>query len=96
MKILFAGFQENPAIIEFQNIIKNECKLLGFDFDNKRSYPHVTLLRIKGQEDISRLINFNNCIIKCDKFTIDTFSIVKSILKPSGSEFNTIKSFNLI
>ncbi len=96
LKILFAGFQENPAIIEFQNIIKNECKLLGFDSDNKKFHPHVTLLRIKEQEDISRLINFNNCIIKGDKFTIDTFSIVKSVLKPSGSEYNTIKSFKLI
>jgi RNA 2',3'-cyclic 3'-phosphodiesterase len=96
LKILFAGFQENQAIIEFQEIIKKECELLGFESVNKKFHPHVTLLRIKDKENISRLVNFNNYAIEGDEFIIKKFSIVKSELKPSGSEYNIVKSFKLI
>jgi RNA 2',3'-cyclic 3'-phosphodiesterase len=96
LKILFAGFQENQAILEFQEIIKNECELLGFESVNKKFHPHVTLLRIKGKDNINRLVKFNNYDIKGDEFIINTFSIVKSELKPTGSEYSIVKSFKLI
>lgn len=96
LKIMFAGIEENNSIMEFQQLIKNECQLLGFDSVNKKYHPHLTLLRIKGNEDISKLVKFNNHKINGEEFNITRFSIVKSELKPNGSEYSIVKSFKLI
>ena len=96
LKIMFAGIEENNLIIEFQKIIINECQLLGFDSVNKKYHPHLTILRIKGNEDMSTLEKFNNHKIDGEEFNITSFSIVKSELKPNGSEYSIVKSFKLI
>lgn len=96
LKIMFAGIEENNSIMEFQKIIKNECQLLGFESVNKKYHPHLTMLRVKGNEDLSTLAKFNNHKIDVDEFSITSFSIVKSELKPNGSEYSIVKSFKLI
>lgn len=96
LKILFASIEENIKLNELHNIIEDECTLLGFDKENRNFKPHVTMLRLKGREDLSKLRKFSNYHIDDINFEIDSFSIVKSELDPSGSRFTILKRFNLI
>lgn len=96
LKILFANLLENKKIIELFNLIEEECGLLGFEKETRKFYPHLTLLRIKDNENIERLLKFNNYQIKNTEFNINSFSVIKSELLRTGSEYTIVKRFNLL
>ncbi len=96
LKILFANFEENKKIVELYNIIEEECELLGFERETRKFYPHLTLLRIKDDEDVERLLKFSNSQIKNSEFNINSFSVIKSELLRTGSEYTIVKRFNLL
>jgi len=96
LKILFASFHDNQNILKFQKIVEDECKLLGFEKERRKFRPHLTLLRIKGNEDIIRLTKFNKAIIKDPELRIEKFSIIKSELTRNGSQYSKVKSFKMI
>jgi 2'-5' RNA ligase len=96
LKILYASIIQNDCVNLLFNKIEDECGLCGFNKEKRKFHPHITLLRLKGKEDISKLIKFHNHKIELPKFTISTFSLIKSELKPTGSEYTKIKSYNLI
>ena len=94
LKILFASLRKNEKISEFQRLIENECELIGFSKERRKFSPHITLLRLKGHEDLNKLIKYNNLNIDYPEFCFTTFSVYKSELKPTGSEYTKLKSFN--
>lgn len=96
LKILFAAVDDSTQIQEFYKIINDECELLGFKWENRKFKPHLTMLRIKNNENINRLIVFNKKKIDNIKFDINSFSILKSELKSGGSEYSIVKKINLI
>jgi len=96
LKILFASINENEQIDKIHKLIEDECTMVGFNRKNRNFKPHVTLLRLRGYEELSKLSKFSNYKIDDIEFNINSFSIVKSELKTAGSQFTTIKSFNLI
>ena len=93
--ILYIGLKENSDIKKLHSEIEDECELLGFTKEKRKFKPHLTLLRIRGKEDLNQLNKFNNLSIE-HKFKISSFSLIKSELKPTGSEYTIIKSFKLI
>ncbi len=95
-KILFAGFKENDELINVHKKIEKECELLGFSREKRRFMPHVTLMRIKENTNVSLLKNINNHPINIEPFNIETFSLMKSTLKPTGSVYSKVKSFKLL
>ncbi len=95
-KILYAGFNENTNFNNFHKLIEDECELLGFNRENRKFLPHLTLLRIRDKNNQKIFEKFNITDIKINKFTIDSFSLLKSELKPTGSEYTLIKSFKMI
>ena len=95
LKILYAGINENSEMIKLHSKIEAECGLLGFKKEDRKFKPHLTLLRIKGNENLNKLTSFNKKEIN-HKFMITSFSLIKSELKSTGSEYSIIKSFNLI
>ena len=96
LKILFASLSENMKIKEFHKIIEEECELLGFEKESRKYHPHLTLLRIKGNEEDERLLKFNNYQIEKTEFSINSFSVIKSKLLRTGSEYTILKRFNLL
>jgi 2'-5' RNA ligase len=95
LKILFASLYNTEKLKEFHEIIEEECELIGFQREKRKFYPHITLLRLKGKEDIKRLLKFNKYNIDNPDFEISSFSLIKSELKPSGSEYSIVQSFKL-
>lgn len=96
LKILYTKLENNKNIQEFYKVIENECELLGFEKENRKYHPHLTLLRIKNDINLNKLLIFNNFEIPNLSFKINSFSIIKSKLKLTGSEYSVIKSFKLL
>ncbi|MCW8849902.1 MAG: RNA 2',3'-cyclic phosphodiesterase [Melioribacteraceae bacterium] len=96
LKVLFANLKENKSILDFKKIIDEECGLLGFQKEKRDFKPHLTLLRLKGSEDLNRLKIFNTYEIQNFDFEINSYSLMKSELYSTGSEYTIVKSFNLI
>ncbi len=93
-KVLYVGIKNNSELLKIQTLVENECSLLGFEKENRTFKPHLTILRLKGNEDFEKLNKFVNIKIE-QSFEINTFSLVKSELKPSGSEYKILKSFKM-
>ncbi len=94
-KIFWLGAEENTHLNRLQKRIEEDCLQFGYAKEKRNFHPHLTLLRIKGREDISQLEKMKESKIVAINFTAKTISLMKSELKPSGSIYNTIKSFEL-
>ncbi len=79
--------------IDFKEIIDEECGLLGFQKEKREYKPHLTLLRLKGNEDLNRLKIFNNYEIQNSDFTINSFSLIKSELFSYRIRIHNCKKF---
>ncbi len=85
----------DKKMFELQKEIENELESLGFKKENRKFKPHITLLRIKGKEDFEKLNSFLDCEFEKNNFRINKISLMESELKPTGSVYKTIKSFEL-
>ncbi len=95
-KILWIGLNKNKSLFELQNKVEDSIELLGYQREKRKFTPHITLLRIKGNEDFLKVNSFKEYSLPKIEFNIEKILLLKSILKPSGSEYSVIKSFNLI
>ena len=94
-KILWVGINLNENLSRLKEIIEDHCELMGFPKEANKFKPHLTLLRIKGKEDLSKIEKFLTYRIDSN-FVIDSFSLLKSTLYPQGSMYNLVKKYNLI
>lgn len=91
-RVLFAGFN-NPDNLA-KTLYTYICSALEFEGikPDKQFHPHITIGRVRKDEKIS--------ISKFEKkysteFSVDGFSLMKSVLLPKGSVYTEIKRFKL-
>lgn len=94
-KIFWLGAEKNNELNNLQKSIDEYCELFNFERDKRSFHPHLTLLRIKGYENIRQLEKMKQTQIAPLTFTAKTISLMKSELQPGGSVYSTIKSFEL-
>lgn len=94
-KIFWLGAKQNDDLDDLQKGLDEYCELLGFEREKRKFHPHLTLLRIKGRENIPLLEKMKETEINTINFNSKTLSLMKSELKPAGSVYSTIKSFEL-
>ncbi len=95
-KILWVGIMENSELENLKIKIEKSMEFLGFQIDTGKFKPHITVARLKGKEDSTKINNLQQIDLSEIKFEIEKILLIKSILKPNGSEYSIIKSFNLI
>ncbi len=93
--ILWLGLKENLQLNTLFAGMDNGLAELGFKKENREFKPHLTILRIKGKEDIQKLKKFVSEPELNIKFRGERITLFKSTLKPSGSVYEEIKSFLL-
>ena len=93
--ILWLGIKKNLALQELFLELDNRISLLGFRKDDREFTPHLTIVRLKGREDLKKIYKFIKCPDLALKFNFCKFTLFQSILKPTGSEYEEIKSFLL-
>jgi 2'-5' RNA ligase len=93
--ILWAGIERNNNLDKLYQIVENSLSFLNPGKDNRCFNPHITLLRIKGSEDMNKIKNFVNKIIPELEFTAEKIVLYKSNLLKSGSVYEALDSFKL-
>ena len=93
--ILMIELFTDKRLFELHDKIDEELASLGFDEENRKFKPHVTLLRIKGKENLEKLYSFLDYDFERNNFAINRISLMESELKPTGSTYKTIKRFEL-
>ncbi len=93
--ILWCGLKKSKTLFEIVKNIDSEFHKLGFRKDFFRFKPHLTLLRIRGYENINLIKRFIDYKLNGFSFIADRISLYKSELKPSGSVYTRLESFEI-
>jgi RNA 2',3'-cyclic 3'-phosphodiesterase len=95
-KVLWVDFISNQELNLLQNSIDKSLTGLGFDIENKKYSPHLTLARVKRfkEENLFRDI-FNIKIMSLEASNVNEFQLIQSNLKQEGPEYSILTSFKL-
>jgi 2'-5' RNA ligase len=96
-RVIWIGCQDIDGTLQkIKETLDNVLVPFGFEREDRAFHPHVTLGRVRSMKNIRLLIP------KLETLTFDSPSIVcnainlmKSILKPQGSEYVVIHTFEL-
>ena len=89
-KVLYAGLSQNKMMANFQCSIEVGLSEPGFESDNRKFMPHVTLGRVK-----KRIVLQNVPILEKKKFNITEIGLIRSELRPEGSVYTPVEIFKL-
>ena len=95
--VLWFGFKKQPAVQELQKSIEKAVTDLGFQPEEKKFHPHLTLARIKKINDAQPLMQYiklkNSGIY--GKYSVEKFQLFKSVLHSSGPDYKVLQEFRL-
>ena len=89
-KVLYVGLSHNSELSQFQNELENDLHSLGFENENRRFIPHISIARVKKGINIIETVPITPSI-----FDITQIGLIKSELKPEGSVYTPVKLFKL-
>ncbi len=76
--------------------LEQQLEPLGFERENRRFSPHLTLGRVKTPADFDRLWNWaEGNPFRTFQFEVESFVLMQSILKPSGAEYKLLQKYPL-
>ncbi|MBI5020300.1 MAG: RNA 2',3'-cyclic phosphodiesterase [Ignavibacteriales bacterium] len=96
-RIIWVGCENSEGILlNLKNTLDQTLSKFGFEIETRPFHPHITLGRIKSS---NRLINLlpmlENLTFEPQKAIINEILVMRSILKPEGSEYSIIKNIPL-
>lgn len=94
-KILCMGIKQTKYIANLFNDINDGLSNIGFEKERRKFRPHITLIRLKGKENISKLDILLNTTTSITASLVNEVALIKSDLLPTGSIYTKIKSFKL-
>ena len=93
--ILWLGLQKSVALKELFLELESGFSSLGFKKEDREFRPHLTLLRIKGDENITRLKKLVEEPELDLKFDANKIILFKSTLLRSGSVYEVVENYFL-
>ncbi|MEJ2543430.1 MAG: RNA 2',3'-cyclic phosphodiesterase [Calditrichaceae bacterium] len=97
-RVIWLGIEAHPRELFFQahGWIEEKMHDIGFEKEQRKFSPHLTLARIKFPTDLRELWNF----VEEHSFPVQSISVkeivlMRSILKPSGAEYRQIQKYPL-
>jgi 2'-5' RNA ligase len=91
--ILWCGFSPEKKIYSYVDQLNNSLYEIGIPKEEKPFKPHLTILRIKGNEDINLFNRFKEYDFEEMRFSITEAALYESKLSPSGSVYKEIKKY---
>ncbi|MCL4305968.1 RNA 2',3'-cyclic phosphodiesterase [bacterium] len=92
----WAGLSQSKALTDLQQIVDDRMSDLGFEPEEKKFVPHLTVARIKepiGKERMtSAFLSFD---LRSESFSVTHFSLVQSLLRQEGPVYTVLKDFPL-
>lgn len=96
-RVVWAGIKAKSELLVLQQAVEKGLREMGFEAEDRPFTPHLTLCRIKSPEDgraIGKLINETKPEASA-VFTVSSFALMKSVLKPTGAIYTPIQEFAL-
>ena len=97
-RVIWLGIEAVPRELFFQlhTWIEDQLEKNGFEKEQRKFSPHLTLARIKFPTDLNHLWNFiTENPFHTQNFNVDAVTLMRSILKPSGAEYREIQKYPL-
>ncbi len=96
-RVLWIGVEETTGQLgKIHDLIEHELEKLGYDKENRKFSPHLTLGRVKSSEGIEKISNeLANTEINFGEFTAAEIIIMKSDLKQSGAVYTSLFKLKL-
>jgi 2'-5' RNA ligase len=98
-RILWTGISGQLDLLEkLHKAIDTGLSAVGFSRDARGFTGHLTIGRFKGQQNPESLIDMMKTYadMVSDEFLVDTVSVYKSDLKPSGPIYSVLSSSRLV
>jgi len=94
-KILWLGLDIDFEIYNLVERLNKELENFSIPAEHRKFKPHLTIKRLRGNEDEDFVNNFEKAIIPEINFTANEISLMKSELLPAGSKYEDLKIYNL-
>ncbi|MCK5391016.1 MAG: RNA 2',3'-cyclic phosphodiesterase [Deltaproteobacteria bacterium] len=89
-RVLYIGLSRNNELSKFQNELERDLHNLGFNKEDRRFIPHITLARVKKRIHIRETLPITQSI-----FDITQIGLIKSELGAEGSVYTPLNLFEL-
>lgn len=94
-RILWLGLNYSEELNSLHKRIDERLAEIGFERDERKFKPHLTLLRVRGREDNYSLMKFLKTKVNFPDFEASEISLIKSELKSGGSVYTIVKRLYL-
>lgn len=96
-RVFWAGIEAPDELAELARAIDRQLQPLGIEPETRRFSPHLTLARIRSQENLDGLRRAIERLPANDfgSFTADRFHLFSSDLQPSGAVYTSIAEYLL-
>lgn len=95
--VLWIGIDGSSELKEIYGDIEEFMSELGFEKEDRRFFPHLTIGRVKDRKGIEPVIKelytFKDTFLGSIK--VNEVLLMRSILKPAGAEYSKIAGFKL-
>jgi len=95
--VLWVGIEPNGAVTDLYGEIEETVVSCGFEPDDRKFHPHITVARFNERAGIETAAAFTvaNALFKAGPFTVSAFHLYSSDLKPWGAIHTREASFPL-
>jgi 2'-5' RNA ligase len=96
-RVVWVGVEDpTGGLATMQRAIEAGCISLGFPAEQKGFHAHVTLGRVKSRRNLGSLLaTMESATFEGRQATVSALLLLKSELKPGGSEYTILKQFPL-
>lgn len=94
-KIIWAEISNNEFLSNLYNKLNDFSAGLGYKKEKNNFIPHITVARLKGNENKAKINFLINEVYDNLQFQIENISIIKSKLTPNGAVYKTLYNFSL-
>jgi len=97
-RVIWLGMRSIPdnALLELQTSIEDTLDLAGIERDTRRFSAHLTIGRVKHPQDFSPFRTYlDHHSFNPQTIEINSFSLIKSILKPAGPQYSNLIKYSL-
>jgi 2'-5' RNA ligase len=97
-RVFWLGFDKGALshLHDVHNWLDKQLYAIGFEKESRKFSPHLTIGRVKGDEDFSKLFHYlDTHPFGSTEFKVDTISLIRSVLKPHGAVYTTLGAFSL-
>ncbi len=95
--VLWIGIDESEGLRRLYEDIEESMSDLGFEKEDRKFSPHLTIGRVKDRKGIEpvikRLYTFKDTFF--GSIEVKEVLLMRSVLKPSGAEYSKIAGFKL-